>query len=89
MNRKLVKSAICVFFALITVKYLLNLNKAAVNCDGYVIGDWLINYSPGFVRRGLSGWVMLELSELFSVKPNFMVSLVQAFLYLGSQASGH
>tara|TARA_B110000977_G_C11056041_1_gene484094 strand:+ start:885 stop:2165 length:1281 start_codon:yes stop_codon:yes gene_type:complete len=32
------------------------------------ISDWLINYSGGFVRRGLIGQVVLEFSYFFSIK---------------------
>lgn len=36
---------------------------------GWLLGDWLINYEGGFVRRGLAGEVFLLLGRLFHVSP--------------------
>ena len=44
--------------------------------DPWQTGDWLINYSGGFVRRGLAGSVILSITpETWS--PAVMVSIVQ------------
>ena len=45
----------------------------------WTYGDWLINYSSGFVRRGLSG----EFLQLFSrvVNPIYMITILQILLY--------
>ncbi len=37
--------------------------------DGWVTGDWLINYSGGFVRRGLIGQVALIAHRTWAVDP--------------------
>ncbi|WP_425084659.1 hypothetical protein [Ruegeria profundi] len=42
--------------------------------------DWLVNFSSGIVRRGISGEFFLKLSELSNVSPLVLVSLVQAAL---------
>jgi hypothetical protein len=49
-------------------------------CDGFVIGDWLINFDDGFVRRGLSGFLILGFSDLLALKPNFTVMWVQILI---------
>jgi len=35
---------------------------AAVGGHGWVTGDWLINYSAGFIRRGLTGEIIFFIS---------------------------
>jgi hypothetical protein len=42
-------------------------NKHDVGNDSS-LSDWLINYSGGFVRRGLIGQIILEFSYFFSIK---------------------
>ncbi len=38
--------------------------------DGWTIGDWLITYAGGFVRRGLSGELVLATSRAIGVPAN-------------------
>lgn len=55
--------------------------------DGYIsnnswkIGDWLINYQGGFVRRGFLGEIILQLSLFTDINPGFYVFLLQVILY--------
>ena len=56
--------------------------KNAAAWDGWVIGDWLINFSGGFVRRGLLGEFILFTSSLSGVKANNIVSLLQIIMCL-------
>lgn len=42
--------------------------------------DWLLNYSSGIVRRGISGEFFLALSQITSINPLFLVTIVQAVL---------
>ena len=44
--------------------------------DKWGVGDWLINYEGGFVRRGLPGQIIYNLSNLFNISP---ITLVQLF----------
>lgn len=37
--------------------------RIQVGTQGYLIGDWLISYAGGFVRRGLVGEVLLSLGD--------------------------
>jgi len=41
------------------------------------LSDWLINYSGGFVRRGLIGQIVLEFSYFFSIKLRDAVVIFQ------------
>lgn len=33
----------------------------------YIVGDWLINYQGGFVRRGFLGELFYQISKIFDV----------------------
>ncbi|MFU8972047.1 hypothetical protein ACM642_12360 [Chryseobacterium sp. CY353] len=52
--------------------------------DGYILGDWLINYQDGgFKRRGLSGSFFFLLQDLSGIKLNFLVYFFQ-FIIISS-----
>ena len=52
-------------------------------CDGYALGDWLINYEDGgFKRRGLSGSFFIFLSRISGVYIGKLVFLFISTLYL-------
>ena len=36
--------------------------------EPWIFGDWLINYGAGFIRRGLSGEVLIRIRDLLGVK---------------------
>ena len=49
--------------------------------DGYVLGDWLINYQDGgFKRRGLSGSFFFFLQDITGFQLNILVFLVQVII---------
>lgn len=48
----------------------------------YVYTEWLINYEGGFVKRGLGGQIILEITKLFKIKLEFATLTIQALGYL-------
>jgi len=54
------------------------LNKGG---DAYRVGDWLINYTGGFVRRGFLGQLLLFSGRLFPGTLLPLVLSIQLFLY--------
>ena len=50
--------------------------------DTWRIGDWLINYQGGFVRRGLLGEVLYQLSRITTINNVILTVVLQLFLYL-------
>lgn len=48
----------------------------------YIIGEWLINYSGGFVRRGLIGSVVLSLHHAIGTPLAWIVFPIQVATYL-------
>ena len=45
------------------------------------LSDWLINYSGGFVRRGLIGQIVIEFSNFFSFKLRDSILIFQIFSF--------
>lgn len=48
---------------------------------GPVFGDWLVNYSEGFMRRGLPGEVFFLLGKWLHISPLYFVPFVGLGLY--------
>lgn len=52
--------------------------------DGYILGDWLINYQDrGFKRRGLSGSFFFLLQDISGMKLNLLVYFFQVMIISG------
>jgi len=81
MKNKYIILILAILFIVIIIKYIFTLYSAASSCDGWIVGDWLINYQEGFVRRGLSGSIMIGLSNLLGIKANFIVMWFQIIIF--------
>lgn len=54
------------------------------NSDGYILGDWLINYQDGgFKRRGLSGSFFFLIQDFTGLKLNLAVYFFQVIIICG------
>jgi len=52
-----------------------------IRSDGYILGDWLVNYQDGgFKRRGLSGSFFFLLQDVTGLKLNILVYCFQAVI---------
>lgn len=52
--------------------------------DGYILGDWLINYQDGgFKRRGLSGSFFFLLQDISGIRLNLLVYFFQVIIISG------
>jgi len=49
--------------------------------SGWSIGDWIVNYDLGFIRRGLSGEIIRWISNLLNIKINWSAYFIQCFVY--------
>lgn len=49
--------------------------------EGFNIGDWLINYAGGFVRRGFLGEALIRISRAISVNPADLLVFVHAIIF--------
>ena len=61
------------FIILIFLGIPLNLYKNSSYDNPWTIGEWLISYAGGFVRRGLPGELIHKISEGFGISPIFLV----------------
>ena len=56
--------------------------RMTISDSPYIIGEWLINYSGGFVRRGLIGAVVLSLHHIIGVPLAWVVFTMQVATFL-------
>jgi hypothetical protein len=77
------------FFLLISIliKDIFYINTRFENYGGYNDGglsEWILNYQGGFTRRGISGEILLYLSNIFNIPANFLwqIITVSSYLYL-------
>ena len=49
--------------------------------EPYNLGDWLINYSGGFVRRGVTGELAALFCKILSINPGIFVVFIQIVFY--------
>lgn len=66
---------------LIWIRYIAHLRVGAYESLPFRVGDWLVSYETGFVRRGLPGSPILALTTLLGVQPNQIVLWLQTALY--------
>ena len=75
-----------IFFILILINYSFFSIRHSSRENPWIAGDWLINYEAGILRRGLSGEIILFLSNVTSINPIyllifFQISIFCLFLY--------
>ena len=58
---------IILFFLFLILNYLFFNYRILFRENGYILGDWLINYNGGFVRRGLIGHLFFNLSKELNI----------------------
>tara|TARA_B100001989_G_scaffold248825_1_gene223033 strand:- start:1437 stop:2663 length:1227 start_codon:yes stop_codon:yes gene_type:complete len=72
-----------IFLGIIVIGGIFNIiaNKTYTE-DSFTIGEWLINYQGGFVRRGFSGHIIYFLSSIFKISPIYLVWFVSVVSYI-------
>ena len=70
------KLSINIFFiCLIVLGIPLNLYKNRFYDNSWTVGEWLISYAGGFVRRGLPGEIIHHISAFYSISPILLIWL--------------
>jgi len=69
------------FFAVVFAATVLGAFQGYTFHNAFRMGDWLINYQGGFVRRGLAGEFAYQLSLLSGINPGIFVVLLQVLFY--------
>ena len=67
------------FITLIILGIPLNLYKNRFYDNTWTVGEWLISYAGGFVRRGLPGEVIYLISKYFFISPIILVWIASLF----------
>lgn len=72
---------LCGALAVLWIFYFAELRNGAEESAPFRVGDWLVSYRVGFVRRGLLGSPILALTALVDVAPERIVLWTQTALY--------
>lgn len=70
------------FFILNVLGFSQNIFKNRFYDNGWTVGEWLISYSGGFVRRGLIGSIIFQISEATKLNPILLVQIISAFSFI-------
>jgi len=74
------------FLTLIILGIPLNFYKNRFYDNSWTVGEWLISYAGGFVRRGLPGEIIHFVSNRYLISPILLVWLFSFFALLGLAA---
>ena len=72
---------VCGALVALWVFYFIQLREGAKEAAPFRVGDWLVSYQAGFVRRGLPGSPILALTTLVGAAPERIVLWIQTVLY--------
>ena len=70
------------FFALVSVATVCGALLGYIEHDVWRMGDWLINYQGGMIRRGFLGEIAYQLARFTHINPGFYIVVFQIFFYL-------
>jgi hypothetical protein len=79
--RHLAGLSIAATFGSVWIAYVVQLREGAIDAAGFRVGDWLVSYETGFVRRGLLGRPILDAAAALGTGPESIVLGIQAALY--------
>jgi len=69
------------FFYLVVGIYVYSILQTSEFPQKYVFTEWLINYEGGFVRRGLLGQIVFNISEILSIDIKILILFFQITIY--------
>jgi len=78
---KLLRQLAFCFLILVFIATVFDAYSGYVGHNVWKMGDWLINYQGGFIRRGLLGETIFQLSRLTHVNPGYYAFLLQILCY--------
>ena len=70
------------FFVFLIINYLFFNYRILSRENGYILGDWVINYSAGFVKRGFLGHFFYTISKNFNISIINIVFLFSSSIYI-------
>jgi len=78
---KVLQKSLPYFFALVFLTTVVGALSGYLEHNSWKMGDWLINYQGGMVRRGLLGEIIYQLSNFTHINPGIYVTVFQVFFY--------
>ncbi len=75
---------IILFFLFLILNYLFFNYRILFRENGYILGDWLINYNGGFVRRGLIGHLFFNLSKELNISIINIIFFFSSSIYIAT-----
>jgi len=78
---KVLQKSLPYFFALVFITTMVGALSGYLEHRAFRIGDWLINYQGGMIRRGFSGEVFYQLAHFTHINPGLYVFIFQIFFY--------
>jgi hypothetical protein len=72
------------FFLFLIINYAFFNYRILFRENGYILADWLINYSGGFVRRGLMGHFFYLISKSFNLSIIHFIFFFSTTIYISS-----
>ena len=75
---------IILFFTFLIINYLFFNYRILTRENGYILGDWLVNYNGGFVRRGLLGHFFFNLSKFLNISIINIIYFFSSFIYIST-----
>ena len=79
---KTIQKALPYFFILVLATTIIGVLPGYFGHNSWKMGDWLINYQGGFVRRGFIGELVYMLAVFTNINPGLYISMFQMFFYL-------
>ena len=70
-----------VFLLCILIGIPINLISNSSYDAGWTIGEWLVSYQGGFIRRGFSGSIIYFLTDQLNINPIFLIWTISITLY--------
>ncbi|MEN8215809.1 MAG: hypothetical protein ABFS56_05430 [Pseudomonadota bacterium] len=80
-NERLLHKILPYFFVVIFITTAVGALSGYLEHNSWKIGDWLVNYQGGIVRRGLLGELIYNLSQFTHINPGILVFLFQTLFY--------
>lgn len=78
---KVLRSALPYFFILVFIITIVGIFSSYLEHNPWTMGDWLINYQGGFIRRGFLGEIIYQISYFTHINPGIYVVIFQIFFY--------
>ncbi len=71
----------CLFFIALLCRFILQVTNG-FSKESWNITEWLINYQGGFVRRGITGQIILGLYNSVGLQPYFVILIISILTYI-------